>query len=233
MSIELLLIERTVTESATFVLVASYEARISQSFGVSMRLIKQKVASFGLVCLLAVTANAQAQPAKTAPVMKEKAAMEKKADKAVATAPVDLNSATAAELESVKGIGPATSKKIIAGRPYSSVADLKKLGLSAKQLSDITPMLKVGGAAAAAAPAVKAAAKTTETAKATKGVAPAPTLPLAPGGGKGLVWVNEESKVFHREGDRWYGRTKKGKYMTEAQAAKAGAHESKEKMEKK
>lgn len=197
-----------------------------------MRLIKQKVASFGLACLLAVTANAQAQPAKTAPVMKEKAAMEKKADKVVATAPVDLNSATAAELESVKGIGSATSKKIIAGRPYSSVADLKKLGLSAKQLSDITPMLKVGGAAAAA-PAVKAAAKTTETAKATKGVAPAPTLPLAAGGGKGLVWVNEESKVFHREGDRWYGRTKKGKYMTEAEAAKAGAHESKEKMEKK
>ena len=193
-----------------------------------MRFMNQKVASFGLVCLLAVTANAQAQPAKTAPVMKEKVAMEKKADKAVATAPVDLNAATAEELESVKGIGPATSKKIIAGRPYSSVADLKKLGLSAKQIADITPMLKV-----AAAPAVKAVAKTTETAKASKGVAPAPTVPLAAGGGKGLVWVNEESKVFHREGDRWYGRTKKGKYMTEAEAAKAGAHESKEKMEKK
>ena len=51
-------------------------------------------------------------------------------------------------------------------------------------------------------------------------------MPLASGGGKGLVWVNEESKVFYREGDRWYGRTKKGKYMT-------GAHESKEKLEKK
>lgn len=196
-----------------------------------MTFIQQKMTSFGLVCLLTVTANAQAQPAKPAPVMKEKASMEKKTDKAMATAPVDINAATAEELESVKGIGPATSKKIIAGRPYSSVADLKKIGLSAKQLSDITPMLKVG--AAAPAPAAKAAAKGTETAKATKGVAPAPTLPLAPGGGKGLVWVNEESKVFHREGDRWYGRTKKGKYMTEAEAAKAGAHESKEKMEKK
>ena len=187
-----------------------------------MTLIQQKMASFGLVCLLAVSVNAQAQPAKPAPVVKEKAAMEKKADKAVATAPVDVNAATAEELESVKGIGPATSKKIIAGRPYSSVADLKKIGLSAKQLADISPMLKVG-----------AVGKTTETAKATKGMAPAPTLPLAPGGGKGLVWVNEDSKVFHREGDRWYGRTKKGKYMTEAEAAKAGAHESKEKMEKK
>ena len=48
-----------------------------------------------------------------------------------------------------------------------------------------------------------------------------------------MVWVNEESKVFHREGDRWYGRTKKGKYMTEADAVKMGAHESKEKMSEK
>ena len=117
-----------------------------------MRFMKQKVASFGLVCLLAVTANAQAQPAKTAPVVKEKVAMEKKADKAVAT-PVDINAATAEELESVKGIGPATSKKIIAGRPYSSVADLKKLGLSAKQIADISPMLK--GAAACRWPLVE------------------------------------------------------------------------------
>ncbi len=198
-----------------------------------MRFTQKTLASFGLVCLFAAAANAQAQPVKPA-VAKEKAAMEKKADKVVVSVPVDLNAASAKELESVKGIGPATSKKIIAGRPYSSVADLKKIGLSAKQLADISPMLKVGGSAAAApAPAAKAVAKATETVKATKGTAPAPTLPLAPGGGKGMVWVNEESKVFHREGDRWYGRTKKGKYMTEAEAAKSGAHESKEKMEKK
>ena len=44
-----------------------------------------------------------------------------------------------------------------------------------------------------------------------------------------MVWVNSETKVFHREGDKWYGKTKKGKYMTEADAAKAGYHESKEK----
>jgi hypothetical protein len=43
----------------------------------------------------------------------------------------------------------------------------------------------------------------------------------------GMVWVNEKSKVFHREGDRWYGRTKEGKYMTEADAIKAGYHEDK------
>jgi hypothetical protein len=46
--------------------------------------------------------------------------------------------------------------------------------------------------------------------------------PPAPGGGHGLVWVNTDSHVYHREGSRFYGTTKKGKYMTEADAAKEG-----------
>src|SRR5205085_2975607 len=44
----------------------------------------------------------------------------------------------------------------------------------------------------------------------------------APGGGHGLVWVNTESHVYHKEGSRFYGTTKKGKYMTEADAVKEG-----------
>ena len=44
----------------------------------------------------------------------------------------------------------------------------------------------------------------------------------APGGGGGLVWVNTESHVFHREGSYYYGKTKQGKYMTEAEALKEG-----------
>jgi membrane protein involved in colicin uptake len=46
--------------------------------------------------------------------------------------------------------------------------------------------------------------------------------PPAPGGGHGLVWVNTDSHVYHREGSRFYGTTKKGKYMTEAEAMKEG-----------
>ena len=45
---------------------------------------------------------------------------------------------------------------------------------------------------------------------------------------KGMVWVNTKSGVFHYEGDRWYGKTKEGKFMTEADALKAGYHGSKE-----
>ena len=37
----------------------------------------------------------------------------------------------------------------------------------------------------------------------------------------GKVWVNTESGVYHKSG-RWYGKTKKGKFMTEAEAEAAG-----------
>jgi hypothetical protein len=44
----------------------------------------------------------------------------------------------------------------------------------------------------------------------------------APGGGHGLVWVNAETNVYHKEGSRFYGTTKKGKYVSEADAIKEG-----------
>ena len=44
----------------------------------------------------------------------------------------------------------------------------------------------------------------------------------AAGGGHGLVWVNTETHVYHKEGSRFYGTTKKGKYVSEADAIKEG-----------
>jgi hypothetical protein len=44
----------------------------------------------------------------------------------------------------------------------------------------------------------------------------------APGGGKGLVWVNTSSHVYHYQKSRWYGKTKQGQYMTEDEAKEDG-----------
>ncbi len=48
--------------------------------------------------------------------------------------------------------------------------------------------------------------------------------PQAPGGGKGLVWLNTGSNVYHCGDDPYYGRTKAGAYMSEADAQAKGAH---------
>ena len=38
----------------------------------------------------------------------------------------------------------------------------------------------------------------------------------------GQVWVNTRSGVYHFAGQRWYGATKEGQYMAEAQAVQQG-----------
>ena len=48
------------------------------------------------------------------------------------------------------------------------------------------------------------------------------TTAPALGGLHGLVWVNTEKHVYHREGSRFYGTTKKGEYMTELEAIQTG-----------
>jgi competence protein ComEA len=68
---------------------------------------------------------------------------------------VDINTASLAELEAVKGVGPATANKIIANRPYKSLDELSKAGLSAKKIESFKSSLTVGAPASAAPAAAK------------------------------------------------------------------------------
>ena len=39
-----------------------------------------------------------------------------------------------------------------------------------------------------------------------------------------MVWVNTKTRVYHNASSKWYGRTKEGKYLSEADAKAPGAH---------
>jgi hypothetical protein len=108
---------------------------------------------------------------------------------------IDLNTASEKQLQELPGIGEAFSKKIVAARPLKTLKELSKLGIPSTTIEKIRPLS---------------------------------TLSVTRPGGKvkppkkGMVWVNPDSKIYHKEGSPWYGNTKDGSWMTEAQAIKAG-----------
>jgi DNA uptake protein ComE-like DNA-binding protein len=181
---------------------------------------------------------------------------------------VDLNKATSKELESLPGIEAVNARKIIAARPYKTVDDLSKARIPAATIARIKSLVTIDGAKQA-----YTVAKPIATNSKTRGIdintAKEATLENVPGIGsayakkivagrpyksiddlakagipqstidkirthvavgrpfmappeKGLVWVNLDSKRYHKESSAWYGRTKNGKYMSEADAIKAG-----------
>jgi hypothetical protein len=106
--------------------------------------------------------------------------------------------------------------------PSAATAPVKKhRKKSAPAETATTAATPTANASPAASPIASPAAK-----KISKAV-PTPQATQAPGGGNGQVWVNSETHVYHKEGSKWYGKTKHGKYENEQDAIKEGNHASK------
>jgi len=117
------------------------------------------------------------------------------------------------------------SKAKSKSKSHSKSADTAASATPAATAAAPTPASKSAPASTITPAAATSPAPSPATAPPSK-PAPAPKpatqqrTPVA--SSAGTVWVNTDSGLYHKPGTRWYGKTKQGKYMTEADAQKAG-----------
>lgn len=97
-------------------------------------------------------------------------------------------------------------------------------------MTAVAAALSMVGPSMAQAPVAKTTdqAKSTTEKKAVKATSAPTEQEIAAAKAKGMVWVNTKSKVYHKEDSQFFGKTKKGNFMTEDEAKKAGFKAAKE-----
>lgn len=176
--------------------------------------------------------------AATAPAAKAaKTDTKNKAAPAVPVAAVAEKPAATSAPTKTAGVPPAGATGLCKDGSYYSGAEKKGACRGHKGVQDwygaAPAAVTVAPTAKPSAPVVAAPMTTAPMATPAKPAAPvtapaasaAPAAKIAPvpaASGPGMVWANMDSKVYHCSTSRWYGKTKKGEYMTEAEAVAKG-----------
>jgi hypothetical protein len=145
----------------------------------------------------------------------------KKAETTTAASPAAAESTAAASASPAEKRSRKKSRTEVATSPSPTTEVAASPAPSASPSKFTLRNLFKPKTSATAAPAAASPAAASPAPAKPAVTEPATAAP-AQGGGHGLVWVNTELHVYHREGSRFYGTSKKGKYMTEAEAIKEG-----------
>ena len=113
--------------------------------------------------------------------------------------PLDLNSASAQEMQKAFEIDAATADKIIAHRPFHSMAELPGASIPPDVAKRISSRATI------------------------QSLPPRPnSMAAVPKPPANLVWVDTDKKLYYHSGATQYQTTRHGKLMPEAEAQKEG-----------